>query len=162
MLPETITHLSGFASLNKEYLKPHDTIDVIARAGSHFHGTVALTFASPTPSPPVYDSFIITGTKGWLSVNQVTVAGVPVLRVIIKSVSSMDSKSNKEIEEIIEEPVKGVQVELGSFFNVISGKLEESALGEPLGALRDVSFIQAALNSGGNLVDLADLVPESL
>jgi len=163
MLPHTLTHLSGFVSLNKDYLKPHDTINVIARAGSHFHGTVELTFASPTKSRPAYDGFVVTGTDGWLSVNQVSVAGSddPVLRVTIKSVQKIGNEV-EEREEIIEEPMRGVQLELESFFDTINGKYDVSALGDPLGALRDVSFIQAALNSEGSLVDLTQLVPTSL
>lgn len=164
MLPEQLTHLSGFASLNKDYLKPHDTINVIVRAGSHFHGTAEITFASPTKTRPVSDSFVITGSDGWLSVNQVSVAGssAPILRVLIKSVVKTEGKPEEEKEEIIEEPMKGVEAELQSFFDVISGKTDVTDLGDPLGALRDVAFIQAALNSEGSLVDLVDLVPVSL
>jgi hypothetical protein len=110
----------------------------------------------------VYDNFIITGTDGWLSVNQVNVTGSNVLRITIKSMVKIDGKADEEIEEIIEEPMRGVEVELASFFDAMSGKDEGSALGDPLGALRDVSFIQAALTSEGNLVDLTHLVPASL
>jgi predicted dehydrogenase len=164
MLPHALTQLSGFASLNKDYLLPHDTINAVVRAGSHFHGTVVLTFASPTKSRPVQDGFVITGTDGWLSVNQVTPAGsnTPVLRVTIKSVVKKDGEPDEEREEITEEPMRGVQLELGSFFDAVSGNHDTLALGDPLGALRDVSFIQAALNSEGNLVDLTQLVPASL
>jgi hypothetical protein len=164
MLPEQLTHLSGFASLNKDYLKPHDTINVIARAGSHFHGTAELTFASPTKTRPVSDGFVITGTDGWISVNQVHVEGssAPVLRILIKSVVKTESRPEEEKEEIIEEPMSGVQSELQSFFDVISGKGDGTDLGDPLEALRDVAFIQAALNSEGKLIDLVKLVPASL
>lgn len=84
------------------------------------------------------------------------------LRITIKSVIRKEGKPDEEKEEIIEEPMRGVQLELGSFFDAISGNHDAAALGDPMGALRDVSFIQAALNSEGNLVDLAELVPASL
>ncbi|KAF9462193.1 hypothetical protein BDZ94DRAFT_1194870 [Collybia nuda] len=163
MLPEQLTHLSGFASLNKDYLKPHDTINTVVRAGSHFHGTVEMTFASPTKTRPVSDGFVITGTDGWISVNQVSVAGstAPALRVLIKSVVKTEGKPEEEKEEIIEEPMKGVEAEFKSFFDKISGKSDGTDIGDPLAALRDVAFIQAALNSEGSLVDLIDLVPDS-
>ncbi|KAF8064821.1 hypothetical protein FPV67DRAFT_156659 [Lyophyllum atratum] len=164
MLPHRLTHLSGFASLNKDFLKPHDTINAVVRAGSHFHGTAEMTFASPTKSRPVADGFLITGTDGWLSVNQVDVEGsdTPVLRVKIKTVVKAEGKPEEEKEEIIEEPVQGVNLELASFFDAILGKSDVSDIGDPLEALRDVAFIQAALNSDGNLVDLTELVPSSL
>lgn len=164
MLPHALTQLSSFASLNKDYLLPHDTITTVARAGSHFHGTVMLSFAQPTRSRPVGDSFVITGTDGWLSVSQVTIPGsdIPVLRITIKSVLKVEGKPDEEREEIIEEPMRGVQLELESFFAAISGNHDALELGDPLGALRDVAFIQAALTSDGYLVDLTQLVPATL
>ncbi|RDB17252.1 putative oxidoreductase C26H5.09c [Hypsizygus marmoreus] len=173
MLPHQLTHLSGFASLNKDFLGPHDTINVVARAGSHFHGTAEITFASPTKSRPVADGFVITGTDGWLSVNQVGAERFrgPIFRVTIKSVVKKEGKPDEEVEEVIEEPVKGIQAELASFFiaaevasffNAVKGKSDGTDLGDPLSALRDVAFIEAALNSDGRLVDLAELVPASL
>ncbi|KAF5373425.1 hypothetical protein D9615_009419, partial [Tricholomella constricta] len=166
MLPHQLTHLSAFASLNKDYLMPHDTINAVVRAGSHFHGTAELTFASPTKSRPVSDGFVITGTDGWLSVNQVNVEGsdAPVLRVSITSVIKTEGGETEEGEkvEIIEEPVQGVKAELASFFDAILGKSGVADFGDPLAALRDVAFIQAALNSDGRLVDLTELVPVSI
>lgn len=162
MLPQSLTHLSGFASLNKDYLAPHDTITVVSKAGSHFHGTFELTFASPTPSRPVADTVVITGTDGWLSVNQVNISGSKsILRTTIKSVVKVEGKPDEEKEEIIDHPLSGVPNELGSFFQAISGKDDGLGLGDPLAALKDVAFIQAALNSGGNLVDLDALVGTS-
>ncbi|GLB39493.1 putative oxidoreductase family, C-terminal alpha/beta domain [Lyophyllum shimeji] len=163
MLPHRLTHLSGFASLNKDYLEPHDTINAIVRAGDNFHGTAELTWASPTKSRPVTDGFVITGTDGWLSVNQVTIEGAndPVLRITVKSVIKAEGKGEVEKEEIIEEPVQGVKAELASFFDAIAGK-DALNIGEPLEALRDVAFIQAALNSNGSVVDLAELAPSAL
>lgn len=123
-----------------------------------------MTFASPVESRPVADAFLITGSSGWLSINQVNVEGskTSVLRVKIKSVVKVEGKPDEEKEEVIDEPMKGVEAELASFFDVVLGRGDGSGLGDPLGALRDVAFIQAALNSDGKLVDLTELVPASV
>ncbi|KAG6919063.1 hypothetical protein DXG01_009316 [Tephrocybe rancida] len=158
MLPSRITHLTGFASLNREFLAPHDTINAAVRAGTDFHGTAELTFAAPTKSRPVTDGYVITGTQGWISVNFGSV-----VRVVVKSVAKTEDGSvEDEKEEVIEEPSRGVERELEAFFGVIEGKEGALAIGDPLEALRDVAFIQASLNSNGALVDLIDLVPVSL
>ncbi|KAG6856409.1 hypothetical protein H0H87_004839 [Tephrocybe sp. NHM501043] len=154
ILPSRLTHLSGFASLNKEYLAPHDTINAIVRAGTDFHGTAELTWAAPIKARPNTDGFFITGTKGWLSVN----FSGGVYRVLIKWVD----ESGNEREEVIEKEGQGVKGELEAFFAVAEGKEGALVIGDPLEALRDVAFIQAALNSDGSLVDLIDLVPVSL
>lgn len=159
MLPGPLTHLSGFASLNKDYLKPHDTIHAVVKSGDRFHGIVELTWAFPTPTRPQADAFVITGSNGWISVNQVSKPGsAPVLQILVKSVHKPDGKPEVEKEEIIEVPSKGVAAELTSFFDKVAGKADVLEIGEPLGALEDVAFIQAALNSNGELVDLVKLV----
>ncbi|KAF7762051.1 hypothetical protein Agabi119p4_8644 [Agaricus bisporus var. burnettii] len=161
MLPHPLTHVSGFASLNKAYLAPHDTIHAIVQAGPGVSGVADLIFASPTKSRPAGSEFAILGTNGWLSVNHVSKPGVSgsVIRVIIHSIiKSKDGTEVEEKEEIIDEPGIGVQAELASFFAAISGKDDGKGLGDPLAALGDVAFIQAALNSGGNLVDLTQLL----
>ncbi|KAG6884224.1 hypothetical protein C0993_000288 [Termitomyces sp. T159_Od127] len=155
MLPSRLTHLTGFASLNKDYLAPHDTINVVVRSGAHFHGTAELTWAAPTTSRPVADMFLITGTEGWLSVNMI--GGV--IKVTIKSV---DGKTGEEVEEISDYKMQGVKLEIEAFLGAIERKADALAIGDPLEALRDVAFIQASLNSNGKLIDLIGLVPESL
>lgn len=78
-------------------------------------------------------------------------------RITIKSVVD---KQDQEVEEVIDHgPLqwKGVEVELASFFDAFHGA-KSDPLGDPTGALRDVAFIEAALNSEGNLVSLIDLV----
>jgi predicted dehydrogenase len=160
MLPRQLTHLTGFASLNKDYLKPHDTLHVVAKAGDHFHGIVEITFASPTSSSPQADKFVVTGTDGWLSVNEVDVPGedASVMRITVKSVVKAEGKPEEEKEDIIDVPAsKGVQVELQSFFDAIAGKDDGLGLGDPQAALGDVAFIQASLNSNGVVVDLVKL-----
>jgi predicted dehydrogenase len=146
--------------LNKDYLKPHDTIHTVAKAGDHFHGIVEMTFASPTSSSPQADEFVVTGTDGWLSVNEVDIPGedASVTRITVKSVVKAEGKPEEEKEDIIDVPgSKGVQVELQSFFDAIAGKNDGLGLGDPQAALGDVAFIQAALNSDGEVVDLVEL-----
>jgi predicted dehydrogenase len=161
MLSQPLTHVSGFASLNKAYLAPHDTVHVIAQAGPGISGIADLSWASPTKSRPTSNAFVILGTNGWLSANFVSKPGVSgsVLRVTIHSV--VEPKEGVEVEEkeeIIDEPGVGVQAELASFFAAINGKDDGKGLGDPLAALGDVAFFQAALNSGGNVVDLTQLL----
>lgn len=160
MLPYSFTHLSGFASLNKDYLKPHDTIHTIVKAGDHFHGIVELTFASPTQTRPITDSFVITGSNGWISVNMVNTPGStsPTIRILIKTVVKPEGKPEEEREEVIDIPSKGVIAEQESFFDAINGNDDGLKFGDPFGTLEDVAFIQAALNSNGKLVDLTKLV----
>jgi hypothetical protein len=162
MLPHPLTHLSGFASLNKAYLAPHDTIHTILQAGPGIKGTADLTWAHPTKSRPSSDGFIISGSRGWVSVNQISkMIGpdpFPVIRVAIHSVSEAEDGSENEKEEIIEEKSIGVKAELGSFFSAVRGQDDGKGLGKPLAALGDVAFIQAALNSNGSLIDLNKLM----
>ncbi|KAJ7091565.1 oxidoreductase family protein [Mycena belliarum] len=155
MLPEPLTHLSSFASLNHEYLKPHDTIHAVVKAGSHFHGLVELSFGFPSKTTPAADGFVITGTEGWLTVN----SAKGVLRVVIKRTVKAEGKPTEEVEEVIEHRAKGVEAEFASFFDATVGKTTLD-IGDPLEALKDVAFIQAGLNSGGELVDLGQLVSE--
>jgi hypothetical protein len=157
MLPQTLTHLSGFASLNKDYLKPHDTIHVVTKAGEHFHGVVDMTWASPTKSKPDADDFLITGTDGWLGIRRVSSNSKTVSRITIKFLVKKEGVPDTEGEEVTEYESRGVEVELASFFDAISAKESIELFGDPSKALRDVGFIQAALNSHGTLVDLADL-----
>jgi predicted dehydrogenase len=159
VLPTPLTHLSAFVSLNKDYLKPYDTIHSIAKSGDSFHGIVEITFALPTHSVPAGDLILITGTEGWLSVNQVNKPGTKgtFIRTVIKSVVKVEGKPNEEKEEIIEEAQDGIVAEFASFFDAIQEK-DELQLGNPISALSDVAFVEAALNSNGELVDLTKLL----
>jgi predicted dehydrogenase len=154
LLPKPLTHVSSFASLNKTYLAPHDTIHAIAKSTSDFHGMVEISFASPTQSLPVADEFTVTGTGGWLSVNQTAApdSDTSVVRVVITSNLRGDSAMVAEREEVIVEPRRGVEAEMEGFFEALKGG--NDGLGDPRGALRDVAFIEAALRSGGQLVDI--------
>jgi len=160
VLPLPLTHLSGFVSSNKDYLKPYDTLHSIAKARDDFHGIVEITFASPTKSVPAGDLISVTGTNGWLSVNSIDIPGKTgtFLRTVIKSVVKVEGKPDEEKEEVIEEAQNGVVAEFASFFDAISGKDDELGLGDPFAALSDVAFIEAALNSNGELVDLTKML----
>ncbi|KIJ64973.1 hypothetical protein HYDPIDRAFT_111692 [Hydnomerulius pinastri MD-312] len=168
MLPSAMTHLSGFASLNVEWLAPHDTINTIIKSADGSHGIFELSFGAPTSSrTSIGNGTIITGTDGYLTVGQtkvkdpVTGGDKSVFRIVIKSVTrDADGKPGPEKEEVIDEPVRGVELELASFFAAaLEGK--DDGLGSPLGALRDVAIIEAALNSDGKSIDLEKLVSQS-
>lgn len=132
--------------MSKEYLEPVDTIHVVAKAGDHFHGVVDMTWASPTKSTPEFDHFVITGTKGWL--------GIKLTGGVVRTkITSVAEAGGEETNEVTEHTTQGVQTELASFFAATNGE-ETAALGDPNGALRDVAFIQAALESRGKPVGL--------
>ncbi|KAH9947758.1 oxidoreductase family protein [Amylocystis lapponica] len=163
MLPSRMKTLSGFASLNKKWLAPHDTINAAVQSADGSHGLVELTFAAPTESRASLagNGITITGTDGWISVNQVQVldGGAPVggLRVSINKLQKdKDGKEIGEKEEIIDKKTDGVPQEIARFARAING--QDDGFGTPRGALNDVAFIQAALNSNGAPIDLEKLV----
>jgi hypothetical protein len=144
-------------------LRPHDTINCLLKAADGSHGLFELTFAAPTESRTKLDNgMVITGDLGWLSVSKVTVQDAgsaspgSVFRITIRSITEIDGKPGPEKEQVIDEPERGVEVELKSFFAAINGV--DDGLGDPAEALKDVAFIQAALNSEGQLVDLEKLI----
>ncbi|KAF9076906.1 hypothetical protein BDP27DRAFT_1312801 [Rhodocollybia butyracea] len=159
ILPEPFTELSGFASLNKDYLIPHDTIHSVVRAGHHYHGIVEMTFASPTKSTPKGDNIVITGTDGWLACNKVRDSLELVIKVRVKEEGKPEEEQEyQEKEQTLSYPSRnGVEDELLDFFNKIQGR-EALDIGRPRNALKDVAFIQAALTSEGKLIDLLALV----
>ncbi|KAI5829354.1 NAD(P)-binding protein [Schizophyllum commune Tattone D] len=159
VLGKPIETISSFAALNREILPPHDTIHAIAAAG-RTHGNITITFASPTKSKADTDDYVFIGTKGWIGIR--IVPDKKLYRVTTKWKASGDKEEYKEDEDVAEVPQgKGVQHELGAFFDAVAGKPDALKVGEPLDALRDVAFIQAALNSDGKPVDLLKLVEGS-
>jgi hypothetical protein len=159
-----MTHLSGFASLNKDWLAPHDTINTIIKTADGSHGTFELSYAAPSPSrSSTGGGIIVTGTDGWLQIQQTQARDFvlnvekPVFRITIKS-ATRDSNGvlGPEKEEVIDEPIRGVELEQASFFAALAGN--DDGLGSPLGALKDVAVIEAALTSYGKLLDLDKLV----
>ncbi|KAG2124879.1 hypothetical protein DEU56DRAFT_963199 [Suillus clintonianus] len=168
ILPSAMTHLSGFASLNKQILAPHDTINTIIKNADGSHGIFELSFAAPSLSRcDLERGIIITGTDGWLKVQQTMVRDLirnveePGFRVTIKSATrGANGVLGPEKEEVIDEPFRGVELEQASFFVALAGK--DDGLGSPLGALKDVAVLEAALTSGGELVDLEKLISQSI
>lgn len=151
--------------MNVEWLAPQDTINSIIKCSDGSHGIFELSNAAPTESrSTIGNGIVITGSDGYLTVNQtkvrdpVTGDEKSVFRITIKSVTrDAGGKAGPEREEVIDEPIRGVEVELASFFAAaLEGK--DDGLGSPRGALRDVAIIEASLNSEGKLIDLEKLV----
>jgi predicted dehydrogenase len=65
--------------------------------------------------------------------------------------------AGEEVRVYEEDEGDGVEVELGEFFKAIKGEKTDD-IGDPMEALRDVAFIEAALKSEGRVVDLLDLM----
>ncbi|KIY44168.1 NAD(P)-binding protein, partial [Fistulina hepatica ATCC 64428] len=149
ILPEPLDSLSAFASLNKEILAPHDTINAIVRAGAA-HGIVELSFANPVRAQPPSTLFTITGTKGWITVSK----NDRELRTVIR----YHDAAGLEVEEDVDSPLSGVAIEIVAFVEAVKGDSAALQIGDPLGALRDVAFIEAALRSNGAQIDLRQLV----
>lgn len=105
---------------------------------------------------------MITGSHGWISIANAQVedpsgAKKSVIRVTIKTVQTdEDGVVTKEEEEIIDEPSIGVKAELKRFMAALDGA--DDGAGDPRNALNDVAFIEAALTSQGQSIDLQKLV----
>lgn len=151
--------LSGFASLAQPHLKPHDTINAAVATADGAHGLVELTFGSPVPSrsEQAHNNITITGTDGWINIENTSLSnGKRGIRVTVYTVTKDDKgRDTGETKEVIEEEAVGVNVEVARFVDAINGK--DDGYGKPADALKDVAFIQAALNSDGKPVDLLKL-----
>ncbi|KAI0786966.1 oxidoreductase family protein [Abortiporus biennis] len=160
ILPSPMVSLSGYASLNLSYLAPQDTINAVVKSKDGSHGIVELTWGAPVLSraSEAQKGISITGTEGWIWIEQTTIGdGQQIFRVTVK-VSEKNEKGEEigETKVVLNEPVKGVEEELRRFLNAIAG--EDDGFGDPYSALKDVAFIQAALNSNGAPIDLEKLV----
>lgn len=154
--------LSGYASLNQDYLAPHDTLNSVVRTADGAHGLFELTFACPTAAKHqlARGGISVTGTKGWVSIDNATSVegkGALVITVCTRQTDAQ-GRTTGETEEKIEKLVSGVSEEFKRFFKAIDG--EDDGFGQPGNALKDVAFIQAALNSNGAPVDLVKLVQQ--
>ncbi|CDO77447.1 hypothetical protein BN946_scf184857.g54 [Trametes cinnabarina] len=146
--------VSAFASLAKDILPPHDTINAIVKSQDGSHGLIELTWGAPTPSrsSEAGNCITVTGTEGWLSVTREAGA----VRVSLKTITrDKDGKATGETAEVIEEKEVGIQKEIEGFLRAIDG--EDDGVDAPRGTLGDVAFIEAALNSDGAPVDLVEL-----
>ncbi|EJD41563.1 NAD(P)-binding protein [Auricularia subglabra TFB-10046 SS5] len=167
VLPDALVSLSGHATLTKKYLAPQDTINAVVRTAGGAVGIFELSFAAPFPTR-AKGLTTYTGTNGWIEIAThnavINGKGQSVSRVTIHSVKekgTTDKDGNKEYEEVVEvveEPLCGVRKEFESFVEHLKGN--DDGYGTPLGALRDVAFIEAALTSNGSSVSLTDLVPD--
>ncbi|KAF7792029.1 hypothetical protein EIP86_003056 [Pleurotus ostreatoroseus] len=161
ILSTTLTSLSGYASLNQDYLPPHDTINAVVRTASGAHGLVELTFGSPTPSRNAlaHAGISVTGTEGWLALENAVgpdgKKGAMQLSVYTRVKNEKGEVVGEEKEETAL-PLSGVKEEFSRFFAAVRG--QDDGFGKPEDALKDVAFIQAALNSNGEPVDLVKLV----
>ncbi|TFK86224.1 oxidoreductase family protein [Polyporus arcularius HHB13444] len=163
VLPSSFTSLSAYASLAKDILKPHDTINAVVASDDNSHGIIELSWGTPVQSrvTEAHSSISITGDKGWLEATRVgenirVVVRTAVLDENGKPVWDEEKKLWKETEEVIEEKSCGVEKEIESWLRAVDG--EDDGLDAPRGTLVDVAFIEAALNSKGTPVDLKKLV----
>ena len=151
--------VSSYASLSQEHLPPHDTINAIVRSADGSHGIVELTWGAPVESrlKLAHSGVTVTGTEGWVSIDNAKNAEGKNVLVVATRVRVKDAQGRPvgETEEIVKKEVSGVKEEFRRFFNAVNGK--DDGFGKPIDALKDVAFIQAALNSNGAPVDLVSL-----
>ncbi|KAL0580565.1 hypothetical protein V5O48_001477 [Marasmius crinis-equi] len=158
MLPNfTSSQLISFASLNKEYLAPHDTFHAIVKNAS-YSGTLDFTWAWPTRSHPNSDETVIMGSTGYMGIARRKVEEGGGWKVSVNALASPASQEYKEIADTYEFRSSGVAEEFKSFFDVaLGGGKEDGLVGNPTNALFDVALIQGALESNGGVVDLGQL-----
>lgn len=153
VLPSPLKTLTGFASLNRDHLAPHDTIHSLIRSEDGSHGIFELTWGMP--APPGSDAFKVVGKGGTLQItkfnqkDEETQKDQQYIKVLITNAKT------GETEEIIEKG-RGVEQELANFAAHLRG--QDDGLGSPRGALQDVAVIQAGLDSNGSPIDLQKLV----
>ncbi|PVG01641.1 NAD(P)-binding protein [Serendipita vermifera] len=154
-LPSPFKELTGFASLNRKHLAPHDTIHAVIRSEDGSHGVLELSWG--LPSPPGLDLFRVVGTEGILSISRFNKKNEETGKdEAFYKVEIINAGSGAK-EEIVEKSC-GVVKELENFANHLAG--HDDGLGSPLGALKDVAIIQAGLNSNGSVIDLQNLVKD--
>lgn len=174
--PLNTSTVSGFASLTREYLKPHDGIQAVIQAqqtsGVHPpHGVFELSCAAPPGL--ARHVFTVTGTEGHLSFSSVQKApsesDMALAKVIHQPgaggeilaphyrVSIRNGSDGSHVEEF-DKLGCGVFKEIESFVKAIAG--QDDGNGEPRGALQDVALIQACLGSQGQPVEMKKLLSE--
>lgn len=166
ILPSPIVSLSGYASLNQEYLAPQDVINATTQNADGSHGLIELHFGAPVPSRSKLagSGISVTGSDGWLFLEVVKGKDdkgnvYPAVRITTRTVVKDDKGlPTGETEDVLEERSQGVEEELKRFFAAIAGN--DDGFGDPFEALKDVAIVQAGLNSNGNPVDLVKLVQQ--
>jgi len=145
ILQEPLKLVSGFASLNIDWLAPLDTLTAVIQTASGAHGTFSLSFAAPAQEAARF-GFVVLGTEGLVEIIR---EGSSLILKLTKADGSVVSTNHAQ---------SGVELELAAFVNAIKGV--DDGLGTPLGALKDVGLIQATLESQGKPIDLLEVVPE--
>jgi len=153
MLPSPFKALSSYASLNRDFLAPHDTINAVATTADGAHGIIEITFAAPTPTFSEGNGFTISGSGGWLSVGDFPSADGSRSRGRIVIHRASAAKGSEPDEILL--ALRGVEVEVESFLEAVAG--QDDGIQNPRNALQDVAFIQAALDSHGQSIDLVKL-----
>ncbi|KAH9924981.1 oxidoreductase family protein [Epithele typhae] len=151
-----MARLAAHASLTHDILPPHDTIHALVATASGAHGLVELSWGAPVPSRAARAAggIAVTDTDGWLEVGRA--AGGDAVRCVARcAVRDARGRVAGETEEVVEAERAGVRREIASWLAAVRG--EDDGINGPRGALADVAFIEAALNSGGKEVDLLEL-----
>jgi len=165
--------VSGWAGLMRDYLSPEDTMNLSVFFGSGDEdnksiiapsaiGTFNLSVAAATIAMGRKRSgFDIFGTEGWIELfNNVLSEKGDGSRIGKVKVHRRNKDGNDEVEEHEVPGSRSIVNEIDAFLRCIQGEAseEEKAFGDPKRALWDVAFIEAGLNSKGNLVDLGKLL----
>ncbi|KAG8731897.1 hypothetical protein FRC12_019517 [Ceratobasidium sp. 428] len=170
--------LSGFASLTREYLAPHDTVQAVIQAdpastkGAHPpHGVFELSFSAPAGLSRNF--LTIIGTEGYMTITNIPKApaekdlhlakaapfakkgasgeyNVTHIRVTVRR-----GDGGHQVDEV-DTIACGVVTEIERFVKAING--QDDGSGNPRGALQDVAIIQACLQSEGQPVELKKLL----
>ncbi|KAI0649809.1 oxidoreductase family protein [Trametes meyenii] len=154
ILPSPLKTVSAFASLAKDILPPHDTINAIVKSVDGSHGLVELTWGAPAPSraKDAGNNITVTGTEGWVEVTRAN----GVMSIVVKTITrDKDGKPTGEQLQVTEAKEVGIEKEIESFLGAIDGT--DDGIDAPRSTLVDVAFIEAALNSGGAPVDVVEL-----
>src|SRR5258705_10201682 len=111
--------------------------------------TVHMVVSELIPAMPACTAapFTMTGATGWPTPHTLRVT------------AARSTPDGTQTKEVADEPLCGVETELRAFFAVLAGAEPPTANQDPRGALHDLAFIEAALESGGRPVDLAALAP---
>ena len=145
ILQDPLKIVSGFASLNFDWLAPLDTLTAVIKTTSGAHGSFSLSFAVSARDAASF-GFTVLGTEGLV---EITRKGSGMTLKLTKADGSIISTDHAR---------DGVELELAAFVNAIKGV--DDGLGTPSSALKDVGLLQAAFESQGKPVDLQELVPE--
>ncbi|KIJ57309.1 hypothetical protein M422DRAFT_57632 [Sphaerobolus stellatus SS14] len=130
-LPSHPVSVSGYASLTQDFLSPADILTVAVQCSDGSHGIFELSQGTPMDSRGS-STFKVTGHDGWANVSDAEDG----YRVCLHT---RRSDGTEEMHWIIKADV--LEKEIEWFLH-------------PKGAVRDVAFIEAGLNSHGEKIEL--------